>query len=187
MDYFMQGGYITGAAIFLISVFLVILIRGKYAAKELCFDGKIGIAATIIFFALYFLAHVIFFSPSAIYWEQIAAINNQSNQIGSLKFQLHQAQNPNDYLKRDALRLSDAILDFVHNWPRDINAGFTFNAKFHDRIIKIWRELDEQGSHTKELDAACTDADSPNTFIGMSQNEAFQISEQIKTLANNLK
>ena len=35
----------TGAVILLISIFLVAVIRGKYAAKELWFDAKIGFVA----------------------------------------------------------------------------------------------------------------------------------------------
>jgi hypothetical protein len=40
--------------------------------------------------------HVLYFSPSAIYWEQNQAINDESNQVVSLTTQLRLAQNPND-------------------------------------------------------------------------------------------
>ena len=96
VDYFMQGGYMTGVAIFLIAVFLVRLKKGRQTMEEWIEDGMFGFWATVIWFGIYFVAHVLYFSPSAIYREQNQAVIDESNQVVSLTTQLRLAQNPSD-------------------------------------------------------------------------------------------
>jgi hypothetical protein len=88
LDYFMQGGYMTGVAIFLILSCLVAIFRGKYKAKELIVDGIFGAIAVLIYFGIYFVVHVLYFSPSAIYWEQNGIISDQTNSIIKIQKQL---------------------------------------------------------------------------------------------------
>lgn len=100
----------TGAAIFLISLILVALFRGKYKAKELIVDGAIGAVAVLFFFAGYFLAHVILFSPSEIYLEQNTMIASQNGEISTLTNKLQSLKDENSDLFDSSRPQLDPVL-----------------------------------------------------------------------------
>lgn len=116
--------------------------------REWLEDGKYGFWATIIFFGIYFIVHVVFFTPSKIYWDQVGNMNTQSNQIVRLKFQLSENKTNTD--QKD---YSHHVSQEMNNSPNGTQIGGNLNAESVNLIGKRVIETMEI-KFTIELDGA---------------------------------